>query len=121
MFKKSKIIIFSLKYIFDLSLIKLLDIPTSMCYSADSANLKQYLQNYDCRFYLPDTIASLDSIVVHYKAVISQTSTLVNQGDFVKLTDSNVGVLINCQFMLYHGLGIFWNSFNNFSRPKNMC
>ena len=51
--------------------------------------LKTSLHDNNCSIHLPGLL-SCDSKVLSYQAVISQTKTMTNKGDFVKATAAEV-------------------------------
>ena len=74
---------------------------TSMCYDAVSIPLKDLMRRFGCSIHeLPETL-SLQSYILSFKAVMTQTKQLANISDFVKVTSPRVRPLLLI-FILLH-------------------
>ena len=69
---------------------KLLEIPTSMCYSSEIESLRNYLHRHNCSIHNMPQGVTLQSDVLHYGALTSHSGSLIYQGDFVKLNTEEV-------------------------------
>lgn len=77
---------------------KLLNVMTSMCYDTVPKSIEELMRHFGCSVHdLPETL-SLESPILAFKAVMTQSKQIANIGDFVKVTSPriSIGILLAC-------------------------
>uniref|UniRef100_A0A1X7U134 Uncharacterized protein n=1 Tax=Amphimedon queenslandica TaxID=400682 RepID=A0A1X7U134_AMPQE len=73
---------------------KLLEIRTSICYTSVTESLRNYLYRHNCNIHNMPQGVTLQSDVLHHRALTSHSGLLIYQGDFVMLNTKEVLQLI---------------------------
>ena len=79
---------------------------TSMCYDTVPKSIEELMRHFGCSVHdLPETL-SLESPILAFKAVMTQSKKIVNLGDFVKVTSPRVRPILFTSF--YYNIMLFF-------------